>query len=158
IWRHASSLRAETAAKEYREIANRHASQEKLLRLIADSQPDAVSILDQDGNYRFGNLISAMHAKMKPMEMLGKNIAAVLGGAQAKKYLEGSDSALSSKSIISYLRREKRGDYSKIYQVKHIPLKEIPDPYSNEIRTGTLIVEQDITGAMTARLKAEKTL
>jgi len=158
IWRHASSLRAESAAKEYHEMSDRHAAQEKLLKLIADSQPDAVSILDDEGNYRFANLIAAMNAKMKPLEMFGKNIKSVLGANSSKKYLEGSRLALEKKSIISYLKREKLGKVTKVFQVKHIPLKEIPDPYNAQIRAGTLIVEQDISTAILERMRHEKTL
>ncbi len=158
IWRHASSLRAETAAKEYKEIASRHGAQEKLLRLIADNQPDAVSIIDSGGNYRFANLVAATNAKMYPAEMLGKSMQAVLGASLARKYLENSGMALEKKSVVSYLRREKHEKSTQIFQVQHIPLKEIPDPYSSEVRVGTLVVENDITAAIMDRVKHEKTL
>jgi hypothetical protein len=95
---------------------------------------------------------------MRPLEMLGKNIRAVLGAAVAKAFMEKSGQALKENASVSYLRREKTAEGKKIFQVNHIPLREIPDPYSPEIRTGTLVVEQDITRAIMERMRHEKTL
>lgn len=158
VWRHASSLRAERAAREYRELARRHASHERLLRLITDTQLSSMFILDKDGTYRFVNAAGARAGKLSPAEMLGKRIDAVLGTSQANAYLKPAREALSSSATLSEMRRRKTEAGTTIYHTDYIPLPEIPDPYSAETRAGTLVVENDITPTILEKERRERIL
>lgn len=158
VWRHASSLRAERSARQYREMATRHANQERLLRLITDNQLSSMFILDEQGIIRFANAVTGKAIDMDQTQMVGKRIADVFGAAQAEIYLEHNQHTLQTMQTETYMHRRKRDDNVSIFNVDHIPLAEIPDPYSNEVRAGTLVVENDISATMKEKERRERTL
>lgn len=158
VWRHASSLRAERSAGEYRDMASRHANQERLLRLITDNQLSNMFILDEQGIIRFANAVTGKAIDMDHTQMVGKRITDVFGAAQAEIYLEHNQHTLQTMQTETYMHRRKRDGDVSIFNVDHIPLAEIPDPYSNEVRAGTLVVENDISATMKEKERRERTL
>lgn len=158
VWRHASSLRAERSAREYREMATSHANQERLLRLITDNQLSSMFILDAQGIIRFANAVMGKAIAMEPSQMIGKRIIDVFGAAQAEVYLEHNQHTLQTMQTESYMHRRKQHNNVTILNIDHIPLAEIPDPYSQEIRKGTLVVENDISATMKEKERRERTL
>ena len=55
VWRHGASRRAERSAVLYRQTARALERQRDLLRLVTDSQPNSIFIVDDTGHVRFAN-------------------------------------------------------------------------------------------------------
>ncbi|HEY1386572.1 MAG TPA: HD domain-containing phosphohydrolase, partial [Dongiaceae bacterium] len=148
VWRHGSSRRAAEAASRAQILANRFEAQKDLLQLVTDSQPTSIFILDPQNRYRFANAQASTGAGIAPAEMLNKDIAAVLGPASAKRYLELNEQALKAGAAINNVARIEAGDSRKVLQSEHIPLKE-----RSGALAGVLTVEHDITDVVTEREK-----
>ena len=95
-WRHGASRRAGAAARKFEEMARRFAGQRDFLRLLTDSQPNAIFIVDGQNNYTFANQVAASRAGIAKDDMLGKSMAAVLGPAEAERYERLGREALES--------------------------------------------------------------
>lgn len=154
MWRHGASVRAEKESKRYRHLFEQFKSQERLLRLVADNQPEAIFITDTEGNYLFVNAEVAHSVGMNDSDIIGKRMKDVFGADKAHGYEEHNKTALKNKTIVS---AEKRAD-GRVIQSKHVPLKEVPVILTGEEKPGVLIVEQDITAAISEREKRGRIL
>ncbi len=153
VWRHGSSRRASEAATRAQVLAHQFEVQKDLLQLVTDSQPTSIFILDNQHRYRFANAQASAAAGITPAEMLNKDIAAVLGPASAKRYLELNDQALKAGTAINNIARLEADGGRKVLQSEHIPLKE-----RSGATAGVLTVEHDITEVVTEREKRARTL
>lgn len=164
-WRHGASRRAGAAARKFEEMAARFAGQRDFLRLLTDSQPNAIFIVDEHGAYTFANEVAASRAGIAKDDMLGKSMASVLGPAAAKHYERLDRDALESGKITSALHRGGANGSTRIVQSKHVPLGDIRDIRDSgntggngAARRGVLVVEEDITEAISERERRERTL
>ena len=153
VWRHGSSRRAAEAAARAQVLASSFEAQKDLLQLVTDSQPTSIFILDTQNRYRFANAQASAGAGITPAEMLNKEIAAVIGPASAKRYLELNEQALKIGTAVNNVARLENENGLKVLQSEHIPLKE----RSGET-VGVLTVEHDITDVVTEREKRARTL
>lgn len=156
VWRHGSSRRAAEAATRASTLAQQYEAQKDLLQLVTDSQPTSIFILDNQNRYRFANAQASALAGIASSAMLGKDIAAVLGPASAKRYLDLNEQALKAGAAINNVARLE-GDAAdkvgrKVLQSEHIPLKE-----RSGATAGVLTVEHDITDVVTEREKRART-
>lgn len=172
IWRHGASRRARTAAQAYREAARALAEQRDLLRLVTDSQPTAITILDEDGRYRFANRTASLRAGIDTADMLGKEMAAVRGPAAAQRTLALAEQARSSGQTVSdSLRIEPATGASdegrldpepssvgaeeqrRVFATDHIPV-----PRNAALGDAVLVVERDLTAEFRERARRERAL
>lgn len=153
VWRHGTSLRASAAAARYRDVAQRYEAQSKFLRLVSDSQPSPMFIVDRDGRYRFANRAAAETAHTSYGDMIGKSLASVLGPAAAQRYEEANGSVIRSGAMVSNVHRTGANGDLRVVQAAHIPVAEGPD-----FDSGVLVVEQDITDAVREREHRETAL
>lgn len=153
VWRHGTSLRASEAASRFRDMAHRYEAQSRFLRLVADSQPNAMFIVDQDGRFRFANRAAATRADTEDDDLIGKSLKSVLGAAEALRYEEPNNNAVETGSIVSRVHRSGSNGDLRVVQAEHIPVFDGPD-FDN----GVLVVEQDITGAVSEREHREAAL
>ncbi len=154
VWRHGSSVR-------YKHLADRHKSQERLLQLVTDNQPDATFILDAEKHYRFVNLKAAQDAGSTKEELIGKTVRAVLGPKPAKALGAIVEHVLEQKQKVSHVRRveDDTGVSQKVVQSRYIPLARVPRVLTvGEELPGVLVVEQDITAAIVERERRERLL
>ncbi|HJT14160.1 MAG TPA: HD domain-containing phosphohydrolase [Dongiaceae bacterium] len=153
VWRHGSSRRAAESATRAQILANQYEAQKDLLQLVTDSQPTSIFILDNQHRYRFANAQASAGAGITPSEMLNKEIAAVIGPASAKRYLELNEQALKVGTAVNNVARLENESGLKVLQSEHIPLKE-----RSGATAGVLTVEHDITDVVTEREKRARTL
>lgn len=153
VWRHGSSLRAADAAARYREIAERFEAQSNLLRLVTDSQPTGIFILDAEGRYRFANREAGRSAGMAADDMPGKQISNVLGAEAARRHLILSRQVLETSTAASDVTRLTNDGSVHIFQTDHIPIAP-----SRDLPKGVLVVEHDITEVVTARERRARIL
>lgn len=152
VWRHGSSRRATTVAQGFQMLAARYEGQQRLLRLVTDSQPNAIYIADGEGRYRFANREAAERAGVDGEDMMGKTMAAVLGPAAAERSLDRIRHVMADgrpKRVVD--RFDEEG--TRIVQTQFIPLN--PTPVTEQ---GVLVVEEDITAAIVERERREDTL
>jgi len=96
VWIYANSLRRAESAARYRELAERVGEQRNLLRLVTDSQPTGIFILDAEGRYRFANREAGRVAGISVDDLAGKQIANIVGPEAAKRYLSRNREVLES--------------------------------------------------------------
>ncbi|OAB56438.1 hypothetical protein AY599_21375 [Leptolyngbya valderiana BDU 20041] len=157
VWRHGASRRATKSARLYASAAAELERQRHLLRLVTDSQPTAILILDDAGHIRFANARAGERVAMRPEEMLGKSLSAVVGSAAAARTLALADQALEEGARVSDVLRIE-GDSSaeggrRIYLADHVPV-----PPSSDLPRGVLVVERDVTAELRERARRESTL
>ena len=153
-WRHGSSLKSEKVALRYKTLFNKFKSQEHLLRLVSDNQPDAMFLVDSENVYCYANNEAAKDAGIKGVDMVGKPMQNVIGPHKAQPYIGLNAKALSLSATVSHVQIS--GD--KVIQSKHIPLNNIPSIVSEEDTNGVLVIEQDISVLVAEREKRERTL
>jgi len=153
VWRHGSSRRASLAAAQFKNMARRFAEQRELLQMVTDSQPTSIFILDEANRYRFANAQTAQQAGLKPGELLGKEITAVLGPAAAKRYIALSRQARDLGANVTDVARLEQANKLKVVQTEQIPLADHVS-HAREVLT----VERDITDVVTERERRARTL
>ncbi|HUC61871.1 MAG TPA: HD domain-containing phosphohydrolase [Alphaproteobacteria bacterium] len=153
VWRHGASRRASAAATRYRVLADRFEHQGRFLRLVTDSQPNAIFIADEEERYRFANKKAADDAGVAAADLIGKTLAAVLGPEAAKRYTRLNRTALEDNKRVSAMHRVGEGRALRVLQSQHTPLQPTPD-----MPRGVLVVEEDVTAAITERERRERTL
>lgn len=153
VWRHGTSLRASEAAGRYRDMAHRYEAQSRFLRLVADSQPNPMFIVDNQSRFRFANRAAATQAEARDDELMGKSLKSVLGAAEAQRYEESTSNAIETGAIVSRVHRSGSNGDLRVVQAEHIPVAEGPD-----FDSGVLVIEQDITGAVREREHREAAL
>jgi PAS domain S-box-containing protein len=134
-------------------LAAENESQKQLLRLVTDSQRNAIALVDRDGRYRFANRAAAERAGIDAADMVGKTIAAVLGPAAAERSERLNESALASDVATIEVFREGDNGALRIVQSTHVPV-----PGANGTGEAVLMVENDITAAVTERERSERIL
>ncbi len=154
IWRHGASQRASAASARFQALAVRFEHQGNFLRLVTDSQPNAIFIADEGSRYRFANRKAAEEAGISSDDMMGKTLASVLGPDAAKRYERLDRLTLEEEKQQSAVHRVGSGRSLRVLQSVHIPLTTMPDI----IPRGVLVVEQDVTVAVTERERRERTL
>ncbi|MFZ0693489.1 MAG: HD domain-containing phosphohydrolase [Alphaproteobacteria bacterium] len=154
VWWHASSRRAREAAAKYQALASRYENQGRFLQLVTDSQPTTIFIVDvESGKIRFANRAAAERAGVSAADLIGKTLASVFGPDEAKRYMRYCDRAAESNTPVAAVERVLIGDQSRVLQAEHIPLaKTETEP------GGILVVERDITAAVTERERRERIL
>lgn len=153
VWRHGTSLRASEAAGRYRDMSHRYEAQSRFLRLVADSQPNPMFIVDAESRFRFANRAAAKQADARDDELMGKSLKSVLGAAEAERYAEPNSNAFETGAIVSRVHRSGSNGDLRVVQAEHIPVAEGPD-----FDSGVLVIEQDITGAVREREHREAAL
>ncbi len=153
VWRHGTSLRASEAAVRYRDMAHRYEAQGRFLRLVADSQPHPMFIVDEQSRFRFANRAAAAQTDTRDDELMGKSLKSVLGAAEAQRYEEPNSNAFKTGSIVSRIHRSGSNGDLRVVQAEHIPVAHGPD-----FDSGVLVIEQDITGAVREREHREAAL
>jgi PAS domain S-box-containing protein len=146
VWRHGASRRASATAARYQSLFRRHEAQSRFLRLISDSQPEPMFILDNAGRYTFANRAAAERAGIPAEDMLAKTVESVLGPAAARRIHSQADTAKRQGCVIEEFRELNADGSLRVAQCEHVPVPETP-----ESEPGILVVERDITDAVAER-------
>ncbi|MEQ9350295.1 MAG: PAS domain-containing protein, partial [Alphaproteobacteria bacterium] len=154
-WRHGSSLRAATAAAAYRDAATRLAENRDFLRLLTDSQPNAIAIVGPDDRYSFANRRLAEEAGVEAADVVGKSVASVFGAATADPVMEGVRQARHENRVVTRLseRSGTRADGA----VRTVQSQFIPLPGQSDL-AGILVVDEDISQAISVQAERERQL
>lgn len=153
-WWHGTSRRAATAAARFRDMARRFAEQNRFIRRLTDSQPNAIFIVDEDNRVAFANARFANDVGAEDAEALvGKPLANVVGPDAARRYERTNRAAREEARVLSRLNRVGEAAAHRVLQSEHVPLAA-----TSYAPRGVLVVEQDITEAITQRERSERIL
>lgn len=147
VWRHGTSMRLARAIAAERSAAARAERLSRFLRVVADAQPTAIVVLDEQGRCRFANRAAAEQAGSMADELIDKTLEAVLGAARAAPLVELNRRALVEQSRGGAVHETQGpGGGRQVLQSDHIPLR---GEDANQARV--LMVVQDITALVTER-------
>lgn len=152
-WRHLNLRQARQSAGRLQGLADEIDHQRRLLRLVTDSQPTPVFILDEQGCYRFANRQAGAEAGAAADDMLGKSLGHVRGADVAKRYLPLNRRALESGAAVEELHRLDEPDGLRVVQSEHIPIAAAAGRDAS-----VLVVENDVTAAVAERERRARTL
>ncbi|MFQ5957962.1 MAG: HD domain-containing phosphohydrolase, partial [Alphaproteobacteria bacterium] len=150
-WRHGTSRRASETARRARQLARRYAEQHGFLRLVTDSQPNAMAIIGDDGRYLWANRRLWEDAGLSRDEVIGKGLSAVIGPVPAKEILHSVREVLESGVSGVKTHSEERDGKLRTYQSQYIPLAA-----TAEMPPRVLIASEDVTPAVEERAKRER--
>jgi PAS domain S-box-containing protein len=153
LWRHGASRRAGAVAEQLAALARRYESRGRLLRLVADSVPGSIFIVDGEGRLHFANRAAAARARLAPEDLVAKPLAGVFGATEAARYARTTRAAFGSgEPMVETATVEANGEMRTL-RSEHVPLAATP-----EFDAGVLVVEHDITDAVHARERRERML
>lgn len=152
VWWHAHSRRSLMLSGYFRALAAQAKAQERLLRLVADHQPEPIYIVDAGHSFRFANRQAAAEANMAEDSMAGKTLADVRGYARADHIAQQCDQARKDGRITYDVQRiRQKNNEEKIVRSAYVPLAHIPLATLPEPTPGVLVVEQDISEVVQQR-------
>lgn len=152
-WRHGSSRRLAAMAEEYRGLAERFEQQHQRLRVITDTQSDAIYIVDHLGKAQFANRAFAARLGIAAEDCVDKSLNALVGPAAASETLDAVARCLAEGVEIRETIRRGQGAETKIVHIAYVPL-----PHGESDAPAALVVERDVTAAMEERERRAKTL
>lgn len=156
FWYYAGAHIARRHAALYRRMSENYHSQEALLKLVTDSQPNPMFIVDEEGRYRFANTAAAKPYGVPAVDLSGKSLAAVMGPETARRYAEAIVEAREAGETLYRVYRDEMPDgQTHTLQVEYVPLLQED---GEESSSSVLVVEEDITAAMSARERREEVL
>lgn len=156
IWRYAISVRLEQAIKAQKELTKKHENLSKFMSVVTNSQQSEISAVDDEGNYTFVNLQTALAAGSKPEDMLGKTPAAVFGHAKVGADELNCREVLASNNSKTEVRKIGTDEFALTVKTDYLPLI-LGDESANDEK-GVLIVKEDITALERNRIKRELSL
>ena len=146
VWRHGASRRAGAAAARHEALFRRHEAQSRFLRLISDSQPEPMFILDADGRYTFANRAAAERAGIPPEDMLGKTVDSVLEPVAGQRIRAQNRIAEMQETVLEEVREADPDGTLRVVHSAHVPVPETPGS-----KPGVMVVERDISVAVAER-------
>lgn len=152
VWRHGASRRASATAERLRLLSQKLERQADLLRIVTDSQPAAIFIVDQQEHIRFANRLVAQRTGVEAADLAGKTLAGALGPAEAARHRGRIREALERGSAQPAVQRLERDGKPRIVHVEYVPL-----PAHGRQRPTVLVVEEDITDPIMERERRERT-
>ena len=152
-WRSGTSRRAQEAADRYMDLARKLDEQNRFLQLLTESQTNPIFIVDADGRYQFANSAAAEVAGIPAESMVGKSLESVLGPHNAKRHTKLTRDALEGGEHIVEVYHQQVGETELIFQAVHIPL-----PSTAGYEKAVLVIEENVTVAITERERRERIL
>lgn len=153
LWRYAHSKRSLMMSSYFRTLAAEAVAQEKLVRLVADNQQEAIYIVDNAQTVRFANHKAAQEANMSPDSVAGKSLADVRGAAAAEYIAQQCELATKQGQVAYDVQRMQIGGEDHVIRSAYVPIAHIPVAALREPTPGVLVVEQDISEAVHEREK-----
>lgn len=151
IWRNAS-------ARQSARAANEAGARAELLAAVANHQPEPLYIVDAEQRIWFANRQAAELMQAKPADLRGKELGSAIGAAYAQSLAPAIERTLEEGTAQAVdLQRGKakapRTINARLVPLAHIPVAGLPEP-----TPGVLVVEQDVTDALSEREHRSQTL
>lgn len=154
LWYYGTSRRATDAAHRFEELADRFQSQRDFMHLVTDSQPNSITIFDNNGHYRWFNKVALERTGLDREALQGRHVSAVLGPVAGKRVTGWIEECLDAGQPASHTHNQDvEGMGERIYNSNLIPM-----PPADDMPPSVLVVSQDITEAVSERLRRERVM
>ncbi|MBK1719632.1 HD domain-containing phosphohydrolase [Thiocystis violacea] len=151
VWRYATSLRAEEAAREYRRSSERFEALSHFLRIVTDSQPHPILITDASDRLTFANRRTAEVSGIPREELAGRSLVSVLGHDKGLVYNAINRDVLNTGvARVEISRFRDDAGQERIWRSHHGPL-EAPADRSRTVLTSI----EDLTDLARERARRE---
>lgn len=151
IWRTATS-------RQSARLASEAGARAELLAAVANHQPEPLYILDGNMRLWFANREAAQAMKAKPADLRGKELSNIMGAAYAEMLEAAVARTLEENAAQTIDLQRGRHQSARTIHARLVPLEHIPVAGLAEPTPGVLVVEQDITDALSEREQRSQTL
>ena len=158
LWWYSYSRQSLMASAYFRELAAKAQAHENLLTIVADNQPEAIYMLDEQQICHFANQKFAETVLMEKNSIIGKKLADILGAARAELIAKECKNAIKNQAISYLVQNITTALGEQVIRFAYIPLHEIPVPYIKAKTKGVLVVEQDVSEVYFERERRISTL
>ena len=154
LWYHGTSRRATDAADKFEKLALRFQGQRNFMHLVTDTQPNAITIFDEKGRYRWFNKASLEYTGMARCDLFDKHVSAVLGPIEGKRIIAMLDACLeeNKRQTVTH-EMNLHGTDELVFRSDFTPL-----PARDDMPPGVLVVSQDITESINQRRMREQSM
>lgn len=151
MWWYSQSQRSLMLSLHFRRMAAKSAAQEKLLRTVADNQPDTIYIVGEQQECIFANRKAADDSLMDIRTLPGKSMADLRGPLRADQIRQQCDKALASGEAAYDTQTFHEHGKDKITRSAYVPLEHVAVSSQRDDTRGVLVVEQDISEVVRER-------
>lgn len=152
VWRYATSVRAEEAARQHRLDADRFRALYRLLDTVSDCQPNPLFVADGQGTVTFANRRTAEVTGIRQDELKGHSLPGMLGHDRGKLYLDLNRQVLATGQPLSRIVQIDGEDgRQQVWRSFHHPLPETPDQ-----APAVLTTIEDLTDLVRERARRER--
>ena len=153
VWRQSTSSRAAAAALEAEHQAERFKALSDFMRVVTDSQPTAITVVNPEGNLTFANEQAGVLSGMLPGDMRGRDLQTVFGAEMAKGLNKINREVVEENHDFTHIVEKETAGVTRSYQTNHIGFKFNP----NE-DLSVLMVMDDVTDLVNERKRREESL
>jgi len=161
VWRHGSSLRATQAAANMKVAMERFENISKFMRVVTNSQRNAIIAVDGETKYTFSNETGANQAGIPVEDLMGKPMSSIMGPIKAQAYAEINKSVLKNFERESHtltfgdedIEDPNNVDAFQMVQGDFVPLRG-----DRDFPPAVLMVLNDITELTHEKRRSEKML
>ncbi len=159
VFFYGTSRRARDAAARYQAIAMRLEQSEQRLRLVTDSQPNAILMVGAEDRVRYANAVAARQTGSEPEALIGKPLDVALGPHWAQRVARLAALCRERLAAIRELFDEtEAADGSASTTRRVVNAHVIPLPGDEGSDGAVLVVEEDLTQAVLERERREAVL
>ena len=149
IWRHGVSVRLTKAAEQQRQLTRRYEKLSHFLQIVTDSQPTAITAVDEKGRYTFTNVQAMTGIDMDREQVIGQPAAQLHGKLTSPQMEAHYVRVLETAEPLSIV--ERLPDSTVTIKSDYIPL-------TVEAARGVLMVTEDISDLIRERELKEQAL
>ena len=121
--------------------------------MVTDGQPTAIAAIDGENRYTFANKQAARDAGIAAEDMIGKDLASVMGPARARVFDELNHQALQTQRRVVETQAYEEAGHTRVVKSDHIPL--LPD--AEHPTGGVLMILEDVSDLFAERARRERT-
>ncbi len=157
IWFVATSQRALSHSRHYRNLAKYSSMQGALLKMIANAQPESMFLVDSDFRFRYANFHAAKAANMTVDTLTGKSLTDVLGQAKAQSLMTLITEAMHTSRVQTLMLSIQKDGKDQTLLRTLVPVSSLGmAAESSREDPHVLVIDRDITEVTEARERRMK--
>jgi len=149
IWRHGVSVRVERAAEQQKILMGKYEKLSHFMEVVTDSQPTAITAVDDNGRYTFVNTQAALDMGMSGPEIMGRKTETIASPFKSPNLEKNYQQVLLNATPLSIIER---------LPGSRVTIKSDYIPLFVDQEKGVLMVREDISELVRERELKETAL